>query len=251
MPLTNADATIAPPATDKPVSGGPAAPRPLIQLRGPSGRLEMCVLRSVSAELALVRLEGSSPVVLPVGTTVGVALMVGPRSQMFEGIVFGREEGVGFRDYGIRFKPDEKLMPLLEEAVSRVRNARKTLRATPGSKLCSLAVRAKPEDPWTHAELKDISCVGMGLAVAAPLELPQLAEATVLEVRLGLPPSIDPVVAKVIVLNRKLMKGAIRYGTRIEESLSPAYEKTKARIEEYVAARQQEKLAEATRRSLR
>lgn len=225
-------------------------PTPLFaQLRGPTGRHETCLLQAISTEVAHVTFEGSNAS-FGLGSDVSLVLGLGNKGQAFGGVVWSREDSPDQRDYVVRFTVDQKNRELLEDTIRRVCNQRGSLRVAARTKDCTVAVRVKPEDAWTEGDLKDVSIGGVGFLCPIVLEPAAFAQATSLELKLGFPGRREPVLARANVSNRKLFRGAVRYGTRFDVAASPAFELTKGLIEAYVAGRQQEILAESARRIL-
>jgi hypothetical protein len=220
------------------------------QLRGQTGRHETCVLQAISTEMAHVTFEGSTAS-FGLGSDVSLVLSLSNRAQTFAGVVWSREDAPDRRDYVVRFALDQKNSDLLEDTIHRLCNNRSGLRVAPRPKDCTVAVRVRPEDTWVDADLKDVSTGGVGFLCSLVVEPPAFAQATTFEMKLGFPSKREPVLARVIVTNRKLFKGAVRYGTRFDVAMSPAFETTKGLIAEYVTLRQQEILAEAARRTAR
>jgi len=229
-------------------SHGPA--QSFAQLRAGTGRHETCVLQAISCEMAHVTFEGSTAS-FGLGSDVSLVLSSSNKAQAFGGVVWSREDAPDRRDYVVRFALDQKNKDLLEDTIRRIFNNRAGLRVAPRTKDCTVALRVRPEDTWVDADLKDVSAGGLGFLCPLVVEPPSFAQATTFEVRLGFLSKREPVLARVTVTNRKLFKGAVRYGTRFDEAMSPAFEATRVLIAEYVALRQREILADAARRTLR
>lgn len=192
-----------------------------------------------------------SPPALAIGEEVELALTFvdTPKSLVASAMVVGRTDKDHSTEYGFRFIDPQKVASQLSSELSRLFNQRGSYRVPPDLDAhVEVTLEGGAESTRVEAELVDISTSGVGLRVAAHVEV-GLVAAKRIKVCISFPDSREPLNLVGVIRNRHLVgaSGAvIQYGIQFDWEGTHNAERQQGAIVKYVMMQQRNHLRKST-----